>query len=213
MKTQAAFRGNFLCSYSAPRRLPHHELPSSWKAHLQNFLPSPLQQNTPGVGPTAADHTINLTHLTVKSINQLLSKNEDVEAWHKAKQGSRCLAQRPSWIKLLPLHPWTRYPKSYRTLTRNWHLGSKSRFNCVPKFPTKQTPPYSQVPGKHFKEDGVCWCHRSTSSASQVMKGISCQGGPQGTQESQCHKCCKSHSDPCYPPPVKSTSQQLVHCT
>lgn len=43
----------------------------SWKANLQSlkFLPSPLQQNTLGVGPTAADHTITSTHLTVKSIN------------------------------------------------------------------------------------------------------------------------------------------------
>lgn len=47
------------------------------------------KQNTPGAGPTAVDPTINLTHLT--TLNESLSKNEEVEAHHKAGFKVSCL--------------------------------------------------------------------------------------------------------------------------
>ena len=115
-----------------------------------------------------------------------------MEARRKAKQGSRCLAQQPSWMKLLPLHPWTRYPESYKTRTRNWHLGSKSRFNCVHKFPTKQTPT------QRFQESILWKMERAYATdplaVLQVMKGTSRQQGLRAHRKASATSLTQTHA-------------------
>lgn len=87
---QAAFRPSSSLSYSAPRAAsPWAGFPAEDILQNLKFLPSPLQQNTPGAGPTAMDPTINLTHLTTP--NESLSKNEEVEAQHSTRFKVSCL--------------------------------------------------------------------------------------------------------------------------
>lgn len=95
------------------------------------------------------------------------------------------------------LHPQTRYLKSYRTHTRNQHLGSKSRLNCVRKFPTKQTPTQGFQEGTLRKTE----CATDPQPCFPSHERHQLPARPPGREESQCHK---SHSDPCslHPPPV-----------
>lgn len=164
-------------------------------AELKSFCPLPYSKIPLGLHPL-----LRIKPLTwpVLQSNVSISSSAKKRKWkHGAKQGSRCLAQRPSWMKLLPLHPQTRYLESYKTHTRNRHLGSKSRLNCVPKFPTKQTPTQG------FQESTLRKMECATDPQPRFPSHERHQlpARPPGREEGQCPK---SHSDPCslHPPPI-----------
>lgn len=72
---------------------------------------------------------------------------------------------------------------------------------------SQQTNPHSGVPGKHFKEDGMCLYHGSPSCVPQIMTGISCQQGLEAHRDSS----ATSLAQPCPPPVLLPGVVQCLH--